>query len=238
MRTWNRPEKSLFIAFLIWSAAGLIFTLLRISPDTITHWPVPGWLRHFVDLCLRTGDPILIILAFSNTHLLAARQWPASLARRWGLIVLISSFGIETLGAYTGFPFGSYYYTDRFGPLLGLVPFTIPLAWHVVVTNSLFIVRAFVSHKSRLIEAAGTGLLCTIYDFILEPFATTVKSYWIWANDTIPLQNYAAWFILSGLLVGLFAPATSLRFPRDPRPIFILAITLLIFAVGRWAYAH
>ncbi len=236
-RTWNRLEKGLFVAFLVWSAAGLIFTLLRISPDSIAHWPMPGWLGHFVDLCLSTGDPILIILAFANTHLHAARQWPARVARRWGLIVLVCSFAVETLGACTGFPFGSYQYTSRFGPLLGVVPATIPLAWYVVVTNSLFIIRAIAPHSSRLAEAAWTGLLCTIYDFILEPFATTVKHYWIWNNNLIPLQNYVAWFVLSGLLAWFFAPTASLRFPIDSRPRLILCITLLIFAAGRWAYS-
>ena len=237
MRTWNRLDKSLFIAFLIWSAAGLIFTLLHISTETIAHWPVPSWLQRFVDFCLGTGDPVLIALAFANTHLHAARQWSAPLARRWGLLLLIGALAMETLGACTGFPFGTYHYTERFGPLLGVVPMTIPLAWYVVVTNSLFVARTVATHGSRLIEAAATGLFCTIYDFILEPFATTVKHYWIWSDGGIPLQNYAAWFGLSGLLVWLFAPRTSTRFPRDPRPVLILLVTLLIFIAGRWAYA-
>ena len=229
---WNPVEKISFAAFVIWSAAGLIFTIGRISPDTIAHWPVPGWLGQFVDLCLRTGDPILILLAFANTHLHAARQWSAAIARRWGLIVLVCAFGIETFGARTGFPFGAYHYTDRFGPMLGLVPLTIPLAWHVVVTNSLFIVRTAAPHASRLAEAALAGLLCTLYDFILEPFATTVKHYWIWTDGTIPPLNYMAWFILSALLVRLFAPTLSSRFRRDPRPAFILGLTILIFVAG------
>jgi uncharacterized membrane protein len=237
MKTWNRLEKGLFIAFLIWSAAGLIFTLLHISVETIARWPLSGWLRHFVNLCLGAGDPILIVLAFANTHLHAARQWSASCARRWGLHMLVGSLAVETMGACTGFPFGSYYYTGNFGPLLGVVPMTIPLAWYVVVTNSLFLVRAVIPHGSRWIEAALTGLLCMLYDFVLEPFATGVKQYWIWTNGTIPPQNYAAWLILSGLLVRFFAPTASTRFPRDPRPAVILTVTLLIFLAGEAMYA-
>ena len=117
--------------FLIWSAAGLIFIFGRISPDVIAHWPLPEGLRHFILSCLQTGDPILIYHAFANTHLHAARQWTPAIARRWGLIVLLCSLAMETLGARTGFPFGSYSYTERFGPMLGIVPLTIPfaLAW-------------------------------------------------------------------------------------------------------------
>jgi uncharacterized membrane protein len=237
MPAWNRLERDLFIAFLAWSGAGLIFTLLHISPESISHGPLPAWLVRFIVFCLGAGDPILIVLAFANTHLHAARQWSPPVARRWGLLLLVASFAIETLGARTGFPFGPYYYTDRFGPPLGVVPMTIPLAWYVVATNSLFIVRALMPHGTRLTEAALTGLLCTVYDFVLEPFATTVKHYWIWTDGSIPVQNYAAWFVLSGLLVRLFAPEASTRFRRDPRPVLILLVTLLIFVAGRWAYA-
>lgn len=229
---WNVLEKIAFAAFLFWTAAGLFFTLAHLSPATIAKWPLPDALIRFVDFCLQTGDPILILLAFTNTHLHAARQWSAGVARRWGLIVLVCAYGIETFGAITGFPFGEYHYTDTFGPVLGVVPLTIPLAWHVVVTNALFLIRAIAPHLFRLTEAALAGLLCTLYDFVLEPFATTVKHYWIWNEGTIPPLNYIAWFVLSALLVLLFAPTLSSRHRLDPRPALILGLTLLIFLAG------
>jgi uncharacterized membrane protein len=235
MKRWHPLEKVLLGAFLFWSGAGLIFTLGRISPDTVAAWGLPSWLAAFIDGCLKTGDPILLILAFANTHLHAARQWTPPLARRWALIVLVAALAIETLGTLTGFPFGAYHYTNRFGPLIGVVPLTIPLAWHVVVTNALFLVRAGMRNSSRLVETGLTGLACTLYDFILEPFATGAKRYWVWDAGTVPAQNYIAWFVLSGLLVWIFAPTASTRFPRDPRPAILLAMTLLIFLAGRWA---
>jgi len=231
---WNLVEKITFAAFLFWVAAGLIFTIKQISPATVAHWSIPGWLVQFVDLCLQYGDPILILLAFANTHLHAARQWSAGIARRWAAIILVCAFGIETFGTITSFPFGDYHYTDRFGPMLGVVPLTIPLAWHVVVTNALFLLRAVAPHISRLTEAALAGLLCTLYDFVLEPFATTVKHYWIWTGGTIPPLNYVAWFILSGLLVRVFAPTLSSRYRLDPRPVLILGLTILIFVAGEF----
>jgi uncharacterized membrane protein len=118
--------------------------------------------------------------------------------------------------------------------MLGVVPLTIPLAWHVVVTNALFVVRAVAPHASRLAEAALAGLLCMLYDFVLEPFATTVKHYWIWTEGTVPPINYLAWFVLSGLLVRLFAPTLSSRFRLDLRPVLILGITIAIFLAGEF----
>jgi putative membrane protein len=87
---------------------------------------------------------------------------------------------------------------------------------------------------SRFGEALITGLLCMGYDFVLEPFASRVRNYWVWADGIIPPQNYMAWFVLSGLLAWLFAPNYAVRFPRDARPGTILAATLLIFLAGRF----
>ncbi|MCE0483417.1 MAG: carotenoid biosynthesis protein [Methylacidiphilales bacterium] len=235
MKRWNLLEKIMLGAFLFWSAAGLIFTLSHITPDIVAHWSVPAWLEHFVVGCLQTGDPILILLAFANTHLHAARQWSPATARRWGLIILAAAFAVETLGAETGFPFGHYHYTDHFGPMLGVIPLTIPFAWHIVVTNALFVVRALFPHAPRGQEAALAALLCMAYDFILEPFATRAKGYWIWADGTIPLSNYIAWFVVSGSLVFFFAPSLANRFRADPRPGLILGLTILIYLAGRWA---
>jgi uncharacterized membrane protein len=232
MKKWNRVEKAAFGAFLFWSAAGLIFTLLRISPENVARWPVPGWLAGFVDLCIRTGDPILILLAFINTHLHAVRQWTPIAARHWAIIVCAVAFAVETLGAWTGFPFGSYHYTDRFGPLLGIVPFTIPFAWHMVVTNALFVVRTVRRYLSQGVEAGVVAVVCAGYDFVLEPFASRAKHYWAWSAGQPPAQNYVAWFVISALLVWFFAPTDATRFPKDRRPLFILGLTLLIFVAG------
>jgi putative membrane protein len=233
MTRWTGLEKIFFGAFLFWSAAGLVFTLGGIYPETVALWPGPGLLRNFVLLCLRTGDPLLILLAFANTHLHAARQWTPPVARRWALIVVAAAFAVETVGVWTGFPFGAYRYSDHFGPMLGVIPFTIPLAWHVVVTDGFFLVQSFVPRAARLVTALLTGLICAAYDFVLEPFATEVKHYWTWAGGHIPLRNYAAWFLLSALLTFLFAPARE-RVIRDMRPALLLAVTLLIFLAGSW----
>jgi len=209
---WNFVETVAFIAFLIWTALGLIFTLKHITPGTIAHWAIPPELARFVEGCLGNGDPILILLAFASTHL----------------------HGIETLGASTGFPFGEYHYTTYFGPILGLVPMAIPFAWYVVVTNALFIVRAGAPNASRLTEAMVAGLICTLYDVILEPFATTVKHYWVWSKNEVPPLNYVAWFVISALLVWIFSPTIATRYRFDPRPFLILFFTVLIFFAGEF----
>ena len=118
--------------------------------------------------------------------------------------------------------------------MLGLVPLTIPFAWHVVVTNALFLVRAAAPHLSRLVEAALVGIISMTYDFILEPFATTVKHYWVWTDGSVPPINYLAWFVISAALVLIFAPTLSNRVRFDLRPALILGLTIAIFLAGEF----
>jgi nitrate/nitrite transporter NarK len=40
-----------------------------------------------------------------------------------------------------------------------------------------------------------------------------------------------AWWVISGLLIRVFAPTATGRF--DPRPWLVLGLTLLIFLAGR-----
>ena len=225
-------EKIVLGAFLFWFACGLVFTLGRIGPATVAAWSLPAWLHTFVALCVRTGDPLLILLAFANTHLAAARHWGAGPARRWAMLIILLSLAVETLGALTGFPFGAYAYTDRFGPVLGVVPLAIPLAWHVVLTNALFLVRGVAPHLPRRGEALAAGFLATLYDAVLEPFATSVKGYWHWRDGSVPLQNYLAWLVVGTLLTYAFAPTSAGRRDRDPRPALILGTTVLLFLAG------
>jgi putative membrane protein len=242
---WTASEYFMFGVFVFWSIAGLVFTFARITPASVGAWRLPLNLQNFVDLCIYCGDPILIILAFANTHLHASRQWTGGVARRWAFTIVLCAFVIETVGTITSLPFGDYHYTDRFGPSLswlpivgptfGTVPLTIPLAWHVILTNALFLVRAVQPHASAIFEALAAAFLCMVYDFVLEPFATTVKGYWVWAEGSVPLLNYIAWFILSALLIRRFAPTIASRFRFDPRPISILVFTILIFLAGEFA---
>lgn len=229
---WSWLDVVALLLFFAWTALGLYFTAHRITADTIATWSISPGLKQFVVSCFNYGDPILILLAFINTHLHAARQWSGGAARQWGVLILASAYGIEACGTKTGFPFGAYEYTDAFGPMLGPVPLAIPLAWHVVITNALFLVRAPLPNLSQLTEAILAGMICTAYDFILEPFATTQKHYWIWAEGSVPPLNYLAWFVLSALLVRVFAPTLTTMYRLDPRPLLILGLTVAIFVAG------
>ena len=48
-----------------------------------------------------------------------------------GLLVLVAATAVafEAVGLATGFPYGTYSYSDALGPTLLGVPFLVPLAW-------------------------------------------------------------------------------------------------------------
>lgn len=235
MRRWNVVERTVLGAFLFWSAMGLLFLFLGTTPARAEAWPVPRGLGLFIAACLRHGDPVLLLLAFANAHLLAARRWGAAVARRWALTVLFCAFALETVGVLTGSPFGRYAYTGRFGPQIGSVPLVIPLAWHVVLTHALLLVRARLPFARRRLEAPLAALLCALYDAVLEPFAWKARGYWVWEEGAVPLQNYAAWFVLSLVILRYLAPPRDrleMPAPPDPRTWIVPGAMLLIFLVG------
>lgn len=139
---------------------------------------------------------------------------------RWGMtaagLILFLSWAIEHLGATTGFPFGSYTYTDVLQPqIFGVVPLAIPFAWLLIVpaavgASELVLARdrrngpdaARVS-VTKVLMAASFALLL---DVTIEPFAVNINRYWVWGEVDgstyygIPMSNFVAWWFTSLIL--------------------------------------
>ncbi len=140
---------------------------------------------------------------------------------RWGVtasaLILFLAWLVEHIGATTGFPFGSYTYTDVLRPqILGVVPMAIPFAW-------LLIVGAAVGTSEHVLEQAGrpplgdlrvsttkvltAASLALLLDVTIEPFAVNINHYWVWYDSGhstyygIPTSNFAAWWVTSVILV-------------------------------------
>jgi len=74
--------------------------------------------------------------------------------------------------------------------------------------------------------AAGTGLLATLFDWIMEPVAVKL-GFWKWENDIIPLYNFICWWIIS-MLIGLFFFNIRLK-AENPFAIYLFIIQFLFF---------
>lgn len=116
--------------------------------------------------------------------------------------LLVCGFVLEYVGVKTSFPFGSYSYSEILQPQILNVPIAISISWVVVVVSSFLIVSSVKSINSFSM-VVYSAILVLGFDFMLEPFASFVNSFWIWSHAAVPVQNYISWFIV-GILFSYF----------------------------------
>lgn len=119
----------------------------------------------------------------------------------WVILTYLITFFLEVIGTKTGIVFGSYQYGNTLGLKLFDVPLIIGFNWVLVVIGAILLAKKF--FNDEIFIALATGLFAVIFDFFLEPIAIKLD-YWNWQNNQIPLQNYAAWFVIAFLFSILF----------------------------------
>jgi uncharacterized membrane protein len=247
----NRPsaiafQEALWPLFLVFTAVGFAVMPFGIGEAQLGAWLPAGPAREALGLFLGASDAIWITLAAANVYFWAAKAEGLPTARRWAAIVLAGSAVLEWVGATTGQPFGPYVYTDRMGARIGgVLPFTIPLAWFVVVVCGRALVLRFFPKANVWQLAAGTGLAALATDFNLEYVAYGVRAYWIWypgrtdLGPEPPAQNYVAWFAFAALFAALLREGrVASPGRRYGRPIAVLVLMNALFGatqlVQRW----
>ncbi len=141
--------------------------------------------------------------------------------------IYVVSFVVEAVGVNTGQIFGEY----KYGRALGLKAFNTPL---VIGINWLILVYSTTSLVKNLkFGAFGNALLAAIMlvalDVLIEPVAIRT-GMWSWADNKVPLKNYAVWFGLSYIFVlSLLASKSKLRNDFAPY-IFVIQLAFFILA--------
>lgn len=119
-----------------------------------------------------------------------------------GLIGFIA----EIAGIHTGFPFGSYNYSDVLQPQIFGVPLAIAFAWIILVAYIKQMLLKF--NLSVLSESIFAAIWMTVIDLLIDPLAVKKLGYWRWINSSdyygIPASNFAGWFIISFFIFLLF----------------------------------
>ncbi len=234
--------------FLIWTAVGTIVMPFGIDGQRVGELTGSELWAHWASAVLRPADAIWMVLAFAVVYLHVALSYGLVTARRWGLVILIGSGAIEAIGAMTGWPFGPYHYTDNMGlRLFGVLPFTIPLAWFVIVATAQAAIVSLRPAWNRFQQALIVATVATLTDLNLEFIAWQVREYWIWYPDQAaglsatvpawpPLQNYLSWFAVSFLLSVALVRNNNRRQPFPWRPTMVLvlmnALFLLVHVAG------
>lgn len=140
------------------------------------------------------------------------------------VFVFIAGILIEIAGVSTGMIFGTYYYGDVLGPKVYEVPLSIGLNWVFLTLATLSMAEG---KKAQFILAAlfGAGMMVGL-DMLIEPLASSLD-YWYWLNETIPIQNYVAWFIIAFLFHLM---ARKLKFEKEnPMAVFIFVLQIVFF---------
>lgn len=126
------------------------------------------------------------------------------------VLVVVLAYGVEALGVATGFPFGSYHYTNVLFPLLpGGVPVAVIFAWLMImiVVRGLTVRPPLLMGGRWLTSWLFAAVCATLLDLELEPVAFHLEHYWVWLAPGgisyygVPLMNFVAWFVVALVLL-------------------------------------
>lgn len=141
-------------------------------------------------------------------------------------IIAASGYLIELIGIITGLIFGEYAYGSGLGLKLFDVPLIIGLNWAILVFATAALMQQFL--WPTWLKAALAATLMVAYDFFLEPVAINFD-FWTWAGGSIPIQNYAAWWVIAFLmLLATFKFVTNLK---NRLAGYVIAIQTLFFII-------
>jgi uncharacterized membrane protein len=168
-----------------------------------------------------------------------------------GIIAIIGG-AVHAVGAATAIPFGPFSYTDSAGPrIFGTLAWPIPLVWIIVILNSRDVAR-LILRPWRKLRSYGfwligiTVALAVLFDAALEPFAASVKRYWLWHPTRLPLTwggapvtNFLGWLVTALLALAFATPALidkrqqrSANRPPDYHPLVVWLLAVALFGVG------
>jgi putative membrane protein len=153
-------------------------------------------------------------------------------------------YGVEWLGVYSGWPFGTYFYAETLGIKVFQIPLIIGVNWLLLLHASQEIIAKFLERLHlkvfsgdknagievykhfpiAVLKAFLVGVLMLLIDYLIEPHAAELD-YWHWFNDVIPLSNYLAWLLIS------FFCSLILSLAKSPRSSFSVAFSYLVILI-------
>lgn len=167
------------------------------------------------------------------------------LLEKWGwqktvgtaVLIAVLTLLVEWLGSTTGFPFGSYRYTDLMQPQIAHVPLLIPLAWFMMLPCAWAVASQIQAQlpvrwqQNQGLYLLLAGLALTAWDLFLDP-QMVAWDLWLWDNPSgyfgIPWSNYLGWLGTAVLLTALIRPQ---NLPQKPL-LIIYTITWFLETIG------
>ena len=110
------------------------------------------------------------------------------------IVVFFIGLFIEILGVNFKVIFGEYTYGETLGFKILNTPIIIGLNW-LSLSLGCFGIASYI-FKPKYLVVLGASFLMVFVDYIIEPIAM-VLDFWYWKDDTVPVQNYVSWFLVS-----------------------------------------
>ena len=110
------------------------------------------------------------------------------------IVVFFIGLFIEILGVNFKVIFGEYSYGETLGFKILKTPIIIGLNW-LSLSLACFGIASYI-FKPKYLVVLGASFLMVFVDYIIEPIAMVLE-FWSWKDDTVPVQNYVSWFLVS-----------------------------------------
>lgn len=120
------------------------------------------------------------------------------------VIIFLAGFFVEVIGVNTGTIFGEYWYGKGLGLKLFNTPLMMGINWVLMIYLSSSLVTRLNLKPILSVFLASASMI--IYDLVIEQVAP-VFDMWSWTGNSVPIQNYIAWFLIAVVfhsLVKLF----------------------------------
>ncbi|MFC6718606.1 bisanhydrobacterioruberin hydratase [Natrialbaceae archaeon GCM10025810] len=128
------------------------------------------------------------------------------------------TYAIEFVGVRTGWPYGTFEYGIRLGPMVAdEVPLALPLFFVPLVANAYLLTVLVLGDRARSLPLRLGGAVAAVVavDLVLDPGAVAV-GFWTYVPPGgyygVPLSNYLGWLLSGAVGVVLF----DLAFGLDP----------------------
>ena len=159
------------------------------------------------------------------------------------------AYGIEWIGATTGFPYGDFHYDIPLGPMLfETIPIGLPVFFLPLVLNSYLLCLLLLGDRARSAAVRLPAVIAAVLavDLVLDPAAVAL-GFWDYGGGVyygVPLSNYAGWVLsatVATLLVdlafdydALIARVRSCPFMLDDLVSFVVLWGVVNAFYGAW----
>ena len=171
----------------------------------------------------RPLSPLTIISSLVVLLLYHADWRPSFYA--YCLLALLTGYFVEVAGVASGQVFGQYAYGDGLGAKIWAVPPVIGVNWLTLSYCCGSVCNRLAVPVWGKVMAAS--LLMVGLDVLIEPVAVDLD-FWTWFGQSVPMQNYVGWWLVSAVLFSVWY---ALPFAKENRMAkWLLSFQFLFFA--------